>query len=741
MPGLYATAEDALREVFGYHAFRGHQAAAIEQVTKGGDAIVLMPTGGGKSLCYQIPALLREGTGVVVSPLIALMQDQVDALRQVGIRAGFLNSTQTYAEREQVEQAYVCGQLDLLYVAPERLTMPQTQRLLNNAPIALFAIDEAHCVSQWGHDFRPDYLSLSMLAEKWPDVPRIALTATATAATHREMAERLRLEDAKNFVSSFDRPNITYRIEPKDSAISQLSSIIKREHPGQAGIVYALARATTEKIAVRLTDVGIPALAYHAGLDPRTRRDTQARFLAEDGLVVVATIAFGMGIDKPDVRFVAHVDLPRSIEGYYQETGRAGRDGEPATAWMAYGLNDVMQQRRMIAESVGDDEHKRKLTSHLDAMLALCETVECRRANMLGYFGESSAACGNCDTCLDPPRAWDGTEAAQKLLSTVVRLERERRQHFGAGQSIDILRGNSTEKVRKWNHHTLSTWGIGADLSEPGWRSVVRQLLARGNLAIDPHAALHITDSGWAVLRGQSKVPLREDVVRRVTRSGKRTDRVGPLGTVPNGPVVPAGPSGTVPNGPDTLFEVLRAWRLAEARTRAVPPYIVFHDSTLRAIAARRPATLAELAAISGVGAVKLETYGEAVLRAIAGEGSGGVGNPPVSEQRPVEPPVGDGSPTVADRPNAPGVGQSFPWVGGWEPPEPPLDEPPDDWDAPPPPDDWPPPDAQPRHSPDDQPRHSTDDPRHSARSRRIHDQDPLLPPADWLDQPPDNVL
>jgi len=606
MPVLYRTADEVLRTVFGYHEFHRDQGEIIATVVAGGDAIVLMPTGGGKSLCYQIPALLRPGTGIVISPLIALMQDQVDALRLVGIRAGFLNSTQMPGERTAMEQAFESGELDLLYIAPERLVMPATRSLLERGEIALFAIDEAHCVSQWGHDFRPDYLGLSMLAEQWPSVPRIALTATATEATHREITERLHLEKAKHFVSSFDRPNIQYRIEPKDSVVKQLTGFIRREHPGQAGIVYALSRASTEKLADQLTREGIPALAYHAGLDARTRHDTQARFLAEDGLVVVATIAFGMGIDKPDVRFVAHVDLPKSIEGYYQETGRAGRDGEPATAWMAYGLSDVMKQRSMIADSVGDEAHKRRLSAHLDAMLALCETVECRRQNMLRYFGEESQPCGNCDTCLHPPGRWDGTEAAQKLLSTIVRLERERHQHFGAGQLIDILRGNETDRVRRWNHNALSTWGIGTELSEIQWRGVVRQLLARSDLALstDGHSTLGVTGLGWEVLRGHREVPLREDVVRRAIREPKarRTK-----------PEVPA----TVAEPDEAMFQVLRAWRTAQARDRAVPPYVVFPDSTLRAIAATRPASLDALAAISGVGSVKLATYGESVLEVV----------------------------------------------------------------------------------------------------------------------------
>ncbi|MCL2482264.1 MAG: DNA helicase RecQ [Propionibacteriaceae bacterium] len=613
MPATYRTAEEVLRTVFGYDSFRGHQAAVIDHVTGGGDAIVLMPTGGGKSLCYQIPSLLRPGTGVVVSPLIALMQDQVDALRQVGIRAGFLNSMQDYGQRTDMEQAFLSGDLDLLYVSPERLTMPATQALLERGEIALFAIDEAHCVSQWGHDFRPDYLALSMLAEVWPTVPRIALTATATQATHQEITERLHLEDAKHFVSSFDRPNIQYRIEAKDSVMKQLTTFIQREHPGQAGIVYTLTRANTEKVAATLRETGIPALPYHAGLDPRTRHNTQARFLAEEGLVVVATIAFGMGIDKPDVRFVAHVDLPKSIEGYYQETGRAGRDGEPATAWMAYGLNDVVQQRRMIGESTGDEAHKRRLTIHLNAMLALCETVECRRQNMLSYFGEACEPCGNCDTCLDTPATWDGTQAAQKLLSTVVRLDRERRQHFGSGHLIDILRGVDTVRVRQWNHDSLSTWGIGADLTDAQWRGVVRQLLARGDMALstDGHSTLGVTELGWEVLRGNREVPLREDVVRKAAVTTESRKARTPKSTS----TVIAAQDLSEPDA--ALFEALRAWRLEESRTRSVPPYVVFHDSTLRAIAATRPTTLDELSLISGIGAMKLENYGEAVLAVV----------------------------------------------------------------------------------------------------------------------------
>ena len=476
---------DVLKRVFGYDDFRGEQAAIVDHVCAGGDAVVLMPTGGGKSLCYQIPALVRPGVGVVVSPLIALMQDQVDALTALGVRAGFLNSTQDLDERRMVEALFLAGELDLLYLAPERLRVPATTNLLERGRIALFAIDEAHCVAQWGHDFRPDYLALSELHERWPDVPRIALTATATRATHAEITQRLKLQDAGQFVASFDRPNITYRIAPKNEPRRQLLELLRTEHAGDAGIVYCLSRKSVEQTAEFLVAQGIPALPYHAGLDGPTRAAHQTRFLREDGIVMVATIAFGMGIDKPDVRFVAHLDLPKSVEGYYQETGRAGRDGLPSTAWLAYGLADVVQQRKMIDDSPGDRDHRRRLAQHLDAMLALCETVECRRVQLLAYFGQDATACGNCDTCLAPPESWDGTVPAQKLLSTVFRLDRERHQRFGAGQIIDILLGKRTPKVEQFRHDELSVFGVGTELSEGEWRGVVRQLLAQGMLAVE----------------------------------------------------------------------------------------------------------------------------------------------------------------------------------------------------------------------------------------------------------------
>src|ERR1022692_456407 len=479
-----ASAIQVLRRVFGYESFRDGQREIIDHVVAGGDALVLMPTGGGKSLCYQIPALVRPGTGVVISPLIALMQDQVDALSAVGVRAGFLNSTQDPGQRRQVESAFLAGDLDLLYLAPERLRAESTGRLLDRGSISLFAIDEAHCVAQWGHDFRPDYLALSALHERWPAVPRMALTATATQATRAEIATRLNLTGARQFVASFDRPNITYRIEPKSEPRQQLLPLLRAEHPGDAAIVYCLSRASVDATAEFLVSNGIGALPYHAGLDARTRAANQARFLRDDGLVMVATIAFGMGIDKPDVRLFAHLDLPKSVESYYQETGRAGRDGLPATAWLAYGLQDVVQQRKMIESSEGDQAHRRRLAMHLDAMLALCETIECRRAQLLGYFGQPAGPCGNCDTCISPPQAWDGTIAAQKLLSTVLRLVRERHQKFGAGQLIDILRGKQTPKVIQHGHDSLTVFGVGTELDDASWRGGGRPPLPPGPPAV-----------------------------------------------------------------------------------------------------------------------------------------------------------------------------------------------------------------------------------------------------------------
>ncbi|GIL27049.1 DNA helicase RecQ [Actinocatenispora comari] len=593
---------DVLRKVFGYDEFRGEQQDIIEHVVGGGDALVLMPTGGGKSLCYQIPALVRDGVGVVVSPLIALMADQVDALTALGVRAGFLNSTQDFDERRLVEQEFLAGELDLLYLAPERLGVPATQRLLERGTISLFAIDEAHCVSQWGHDFRPDYLGLSMLHERWPDVPRIALTATATPATHTEIAQRLNLTGARHFVASFDRPNIQYRIVPKGEPRKQLLQLLRSEHAGDAGIVYCLSRNSVEKTAAFLTDQGIEALPYHAGLDARTRATNQSRFLREDGIVMVATIAFGMGIDKPDVRFVAHLDLPKSVEGYYQETGRAGRDGLPSTAWLAYGLADVVQQRKMIDDSDGDDAHRRQLTAHLDAMLALCETVQCRRVRLLDYFGEQAEPCGNCDTCLDPPASWDGTVPAQMLLSTVLRLDRERGQRFGVGQAIDILLGKQTPKVTQHRHDQLSVFGIGTDLTEAQWRTVTRQLLAQGLLNVEgDYGTLALTGRSADVLRGQHTVRLRTEPERRKAAKTKRATASAEL----------------APEA-QPVFEALRSWRGATAKEQGVPAYVVFHDATLREIATRRPTDLAELGTVSGVGENKLAKYGEGILAVLA---------------------------------------------------------------------------------------------------------------------------
>jgi ATP-dependent DNA helicase RecQ len=601
-------AVQVLRRVFGYDSFRRPQQEIIEHVAAGGDALVLMPTGGGKSLCYQIPALVRHGVGVVVSPLIALMQDQVDALIALGVRAGFLNSSQNSHQRRQVESAFITGELDLLYLAPERLRVESTLRLLDRGTISLFAIDEAHCVAQWGHDFRPDYLALSALHERWPAVPRIALTATATKATHAEIASRLNLTDARHFVASFDRPNIQYRIVPKNEPTRQLLELLRTEHSGDAGIVYCLSRASVEKIADFLVSNGIEALPYHAGLDAHTRATNQARFLRDDGVVMVATIAFGMGIDKPDVRFVAHLDLPKSVEGYYQETGRAGRDGLPSTAWLAYGLQDVVQQRKLIDTSEGDDAHRRRLGTHLDAMLALCETVECRRAQLLAYFGQHGTECGNCDTCLSPPESWDGTIAAQKFLSAVFRLDRERRQKFGAGQLIDILLGKVTPKVSQFGHESLRVFGIGTELGDGEWRGVVRQLLAQGLLAVEgDYGTLVLTDSSAEVLRRQRQVLLRREP-ERAAQAAKAAART---------PKTRRAAPADLPEEAVPVFEQLRAWRAAAAKEQGVPAYVIFHDATLRQIATEAPSTLAELGTVSGVGDNKLAKYGQQILDAL----------------------------------------------------------------------------------------------------------------------------
>ncbi|SNS65690.1 DNA helicase RecQ [Actinomadura mexicana] len=598
---------DTLRRVFGYDAFRDGQREIIEHVVAGGDALVLMPTGGGKSLCYQIPALVRKGTGIVVSPLIALMQDQVDALRALGVRAGFLNSTQDFDERRVVEAQFTAGELDLLYLAPERLKLAATVELLDRGDVSLFAIDEAHCVSQWGHDFRPDYLTLSGLHERWPDIPRIALTATATEATRGEIASRLRLEQARHFVASFDRPNIQYRIEPKTDAKRQLLRLLQSEHKGDAGIVYCLSRNSVEKNAAFLTENGIEALPYHAGLDAEIRAANQARFLREDGLVMVATIAFGMGIDKPDVRFVAHLDLPKSVEGYYQETGRAGRDGLPSTAWLAYGLQDVVNLRKMIDGGEGDAAHRRRQAMHLDSMLALCETVECRRVQLLNYFGQPGEPCGNCDTCLTPPETWDATVPAQKVLSTVVRLDRERRQKFGAGHIVDILLGKKNAKVIQFDHDSLKVFGIGTDLRDVEWRGVVRQLLAQGLIAVESdHGTLVLTDESAGVLRGERTVMMRRETERPVAKAAKTAKAAKAQVELP---------AEAMP-----IFERLRAWRAATAKEQGVPAYVIFHDATLREIATALPTSLAALGRVNGVGENKLAKYGDQVLETLAAD-------------------------------------------------------------------------------------------------------------------------
>jgi ATP-dependent DNA helicase RecQ len=602
-------ARTVLKEVFGYAAFRGPQAEIVAHVAAGGDCLVLMPTGGGKSLCYQIPALLRPGTGIVVSPLIALMQDQVAALREAGVRAAFLNSSLSAPDAAAVERALLAGEYDLLYVAPERLLMPRflqhLERLQSLARLALFAIDEAHCVSQWGHDFRPEYMQLALLHERFAGVPRIALTATADRVTREEIVQRLGLADARLFVSSFDRPNIRYRIVEKANARAQLLAFLRAEHMGHAGIVYCLSRRKVEETAAWLAEQGVTALAYHAGMDADTRNRHQARFQREEGVVMVATIAFGMGIDKPDVRFVAHLDLPKSIEGYYQETGRAGRDGRPADAWMAYGLGDVVNQRRMIDASTAEPQFKRIAAAKLDALLGLCEASSCRRVRLLDYFDEASAPCGNCDVCLEPPQVWDGTVAAQKALSCVYRTG----QRFGAVHLIDVLVGKETERVQQWGHGELSTFGIGTELDEKVWRTVFRQLVAQGLLAVDHagHGSLMLTEASRAVLSGGQKVHLRQAPAGKRKAVAKRTAARA------------AGPGGGLDPAAERLWLRLREWRAAIAKEHGVPAYVVFHDATLDELVRTRPLTKAALGQISGVGASKLERYGAALLDLLHG--------------------------------------------------------------------------------------------------------------------------
>ena len=592
---------EVLRDTFGYGAFRDAQEEVVGHVVAGGDALVLMPTGSGKSLCYQIPSLVRRGTGIVVSPLIALMQDQVAALTQLGVRAAFLNSTLDADAARATERALLSGELDLLYVAPERLTTARCLDLLDRTQLALFAIDEAHCVSQWGHDFRPEYLQLSLLHERYPQVPRIALTATADPQTRAEIIARLGLADARVFTSSFDRPNIRYAIVDKGDARAQLLRFIEDEHRGEAGIVYCLSRRKVDETAAWLVSMGVSALPYHAGMDTPARTEHQARFQREEGLVMVATIAFGMGIDKPDVRFVAHLDLPKSVEGYYQETGRAGRDGAPADAWMAYGLADVVQQRRLIDMSEASDEYKRVSVAKLDALLGLCETAGCRRVRLLAYFGEASVPCGNCDTCLSPPETYDATSAAQKALSAIYRTG----QRFGAVHLIDVLRGKAGERIARWEHDKLSVYGIGEDVDEMAWRGVFRQLVALGYARVDheAHGALRLTEASRPVLKGTQQVSMRRAVERvrtkrRPTRSGSAPD----LSAADN-----------------ALLDRLKAWRLTESRTQSVPAFVILHDKTLAEIARQRPPDLMALRDISGIGATKLERYGPALVEMVAG--------------------------------------------------------------------------------------------------------------------------
>ena len=611
-----------LQEVFGYSAFRGAQADIVDHVTGGGDALVLMPTGGGKSLCYQIPAIARhrgrQGVAVVVSPLIALMHDQVGALEEAGVHAAFLNSTLSSEQAIHVEREMMSGRLVMLYAAPERITNPrflaQLDSLHERGLLSLFAIDEAHCVSQWGHDFRSEYLALSLLHERYADVPRIALTATADDLTRADIIERLKLEEARVFISSFDRPNIRYAIVEKDKPREQLLRFIRDEHEDDAGVVYCQSRKKVEETAEWLKAEGIKALPYHAGLDAAVRQKHQDRFLREDGIVMVATIAFGMGIDKPDVRFVAHLDLPKNIESYYQETGRAGRDGAPANAWMAYGLADVVNQRRMIDESPAGEDFKQGQRGKLDALLALAEATDCRRVRLLGYFGEHSTACGNCDNCLQPPATWDATDAARKALSCIYRFHQNGGMRFGAGHLIDVLRGKQTEKVTQYRHDTLSTWAVGADLSEQQWRAVLRQLIALGHVMTEgEYHTLVLTDTARAVLKGEVQLLLREPST--APRRGKAARGAGSKTGKPGSKA--AVEAMDLDDQAQARFEALKNWRAEVAREHSLPAYVIFQNVTLAEMARQHPQSLDDLSGISGVGAKKLEAYGREILRVL----------------------------------------------------------------------------------------------------------------------------
>ena len=609
-----------LHDVFGYAQFRGPQQAIIEHVVSGGDALVLMPTGGGKSLCYQVPAIVRQQAGhgvtIVVSPLIALMHDQVGALHEAGVDAAFLNSTLDWEQTQDVELRLQTGAITLLYAAPERLTTPRFLGLLDSlyqgGHLSLFAIDEAHCVSQWGHDFRPEYRALSILHERYAGVPRIALTATADALTRADIIERLRLEDAQLFISSFDRPNIRYRIEEKKQPLEQLLRFIEREHPGDAGVVYCQSRKRVEELAQALQDAGVQALPYHAGLPADVRQAHQNRFLREEGIVVVATIAFGMGIDKPDVRFVAHVDMPKNIEGYYQETGRAGRDGLPADAWMVYGLQDVVNQRRMIDDSEAGEDFKAVMRGKFDALLALAEATDCRRQRLLAYFGEAAPPCGNCDNCLHPPAVWDGTDAARKLLSTIYRVHEASQLTFGVGHLMDVVRGKLTDKVRQYGHEKLSTFNLGAEYSEAQLRAVLRQLLALGAVGVQRVAmdnghsfdTLTLTPASRPVLRGEQAVMLRETSAHSGPKKPRRA-------------TTPSVAAANLDGAAQARFINLKAWRAEVAQAHNLPAYVIFHDATLAAIAQMAPRTLDDLQGISGMGAKKLQAYGEEVLRVV----------------------------------------------------------------------------------------------------------------------------